>query len=740
MEEKKKKYLLILPMSNLSKELYQTNYKCPVAGELITTSGYQLEPVPLYLHQHNKLDAVLMINTKATAEKKDNKNEKKDNENEKKDNENEEKDNEIDLTLKDFNKQEIAKKEKVTACGYLRGILEDIGIEVLDPYVLENERFASQKDVDKIIEIIKGYAKKTRDHERLETEILMDIHGGPRTNVEIMTTLFSLLPLENIQTAEFTTEPLSIKPENIYTVHYNPNETDRKAPKENEILVAKEGYELLDLVSGVHEFIDYGRTNSLKKYATTHPEIKKVVYAMEEIDNGLSMGHIKTFEKGVEDLDVNLGLVKKKDKDSDDQTTDILYRLVKQEYKVILDNKNDVTKQILWNNDKQFYQFAMTLCESKMMDYMQEQGIIDFEEITKNAEKERLKETRINSFLVNYNNNENNENAELNLDAIQVDGFNILYFNPGSKRENLFGDDFNKMFFFCCKENEFPNSLFTFLKEHRKIKNTRNNANHAGTNTKDLYEDVESLSSAIKRYITAANDLIKNNAHFTLYSFRKNDTYQDFLERFKGAFVSETVFDTLASKISKKSKKKKAVIKKTSFVQPNSKIEKYMDTSELFVGVNDVSIQEKRLNTFLSQCKENKNSKEYKIYYFKPTNSTAELFKGDSSGKCYFLCANDQKGDDLKRIVTNLRQKKEDDINIETLDALFKIYAMTRKQTYEKFCSLYGDNVINENTYLELKSQVFQKKENPNTSYEQTKEEEEALENALEKWRNKLNG
>lgn len=488
-----KKNMLIL---QLSTGVFggKTKYLTPEGGEPLETNGYQLEPVPRYLAKKIGIDQVLMITT-----------------------------NETEPIEADFRKTLLEMENRHTLTP------DDIKEYPLDKDV------STIQDVEAIIKIIQEYVNKNPH----SVELYLDIHGGPRVNAEMMTSIFSLLPRENIdhgQDGHSDIEHIRIDSNNIYSVAFDRNDKG-EIPQKNKIFHAGENYELLNFVSGVHEFVEYGRAESLKKYADTHPALMDVSNKMGAIADALAMGDISAFETGVNDLNNCL----ENNANQSEETIGLLYRLIRQEYKGIL-NDADVRDQIMWSVDKQFYQLAMTMCESKMIPFLEGRlgtaggqtennamHVLDWHEIH-GTDPDKI-DTRINSYINNFD--------------TRIIG-EISFYYLRAPKPGLFGDDANKVYFVFCRNGYDNEAVNIFLNNHRKIKATRNKANHAGDFKEEkVYKNVNELREAITAYIKNIDIMINNQVQLPMYYIEKSDTYESVRNRYPNIHngLPETAFN-----------------------------------------------------------------------------------------------------------------------------------------------------------------------------------------------------
>ena len=458
------KNFLILGLSRKLKEwnknVQQTDrYQSPDEnGTPIITGGYQLEPVPQYLASTVGLDRVLMIETEDTRD------------------------------IEDYFKE----------CLHNMPNLHE-GLTI-DEYRLAGPDTTTLAEIDEIINHIKEYV-----NENDAVMIYLDLHGGIRINAEIMNMIFSLLPMEHLNHKA----PIHIDPDNIYSVVYSEKNSDN-----NKIIKAGEPYQLLDLVAGVHEFVEYGRTKSLTAYAEHHEELKPLVKAMDKISDALAMANNDAFEQGLQDL--RKQMERQGDKRSAINTSDILFRLINQEYDNIIKPEANLLDKIRWCKDKKFYQLAITMCESQVPWYL----------AVKKNKPEKGEVFDLSDAITEGFGQDSNAKWMDDKDRF-LKAFNLFvsrYWKPIEKDGKIFYQMTNKNNVqpYCLVGDRNTKAIVhRFLTLHKNIKATRNKANHLGSfennrNNRTVYGTAAELDKAINEYLEAVKCLRKAGIIFKL--------------------------------------------------------------------------------------------------------------------------------------------------------------------------------------------------------------------------------
>lgn len=183
-------------------------------------------------------------------------------------------------------------------------------------------------------------------------DIYIDIHGGPRGTQQLLINLLSILGEEGVE----------IDPDHIFTVDGN------GAP----ITVAGESFRVNDFVSGIHEFTNYGRMNSLNAfYENRDYKPGELLEAMNAVSYAIQACDMAEFETVLPDLAAALTDFKRTGNKEDYLYTflDLLVRgydpLIKSDGDAFYAD-TDPRKEITWCKTKGLYQQMLTLCEASI--------------------------------------------------------------------------------------------------------------------------------------------------------------------------------------------------------------------------------------------------------------------------------------------------------------------------------------------------------------------------------------
>lgn len=126
-----------------------------------------------------------------------------------------------------------------------------------------------------------------------------------------------------------------------------------------------------DYVSGINEFLNHGKTASLEKFLEGKND--NLVLAMRKVSDGLSLGSIKLFDEGLNDLRYTFYFTKHK---TDEPYLSIFQQAIKSDYDNIFQEKATTVDKIEWLIKKGSYQQALIFIESQIPDELEEKGII----------------------------------------------------------------------------------------------------------------------------------------------------------------------------------------------------------------------------------------------------------------------------------------------------------------------------------------------------------------------------
>ncbi len=349
---KKEVNILLLAMSTLNNNPAESSYyyENETNGEKGKYIG-QLEPVVKYLTKDQNIDLheLYVLNTKETKEtiKCD-----------------------VWEKLKDKDKYKI----KLSAFEYFK---ERCGVD---------KELIKDIDVDNLENAVYEISSKIQEHVSMHNEIVhiyIDIHGGPRSTFSVVDAVMMLIKkMNNVDIA------------GIYTVSSVRKEDEQgKTYNIGVITDCTKDFDIFDFVSGINEFLSFGRSEGLIEYnkknvVQKNKEEEKLVNLINLISDGILLNRTNNFEKNLQDLSKQLNT--KIVDDEQKSFYDSIKSLIKDNYKVtlqvkehnfecnLLDNKyvNYFPAQLQWCINKKHYQQALVLIENRTYYVLSDYNII----------------------------------------------------------------------------------------------------------------------------------------------------------------------------------------------------------------------------------------------------------------------------------------------------------------------------------------------------------------------------
>lgn len=340
---------------------------------------------------------------------------------------------------------------------------------------------------------IEQVVKYIRDEKNVvDGQFWIDTHGGFRDVSLSINAIVSLLKVYDI------------KPNEIYGVRYTPIDPESKEKKPNEIVSQSQSYQMFDFVSGINEFENYGRIDTLREYyhKTSNNALNSILNAMIQVSDGLQMCDPVTYMNGLDQLGKailsNDGILV----NTGDAIFDIFLEYIKRDYGELLDqDKRTPLKVVKRCVQKKMYQQALTFIESLMPEQYINGGVLTCDFIRCRNDINSAKDKK---------NNRHTDNQHFVFDSHvnQIDFFEEEYANQiwnglshSEKRNTEKNEyrairmlkqckgDISKIQSTLLPENEL---LFLYLKKGEpKIQSTENIAISVGTRISDVNKQAE---------------------------------------------------------------------------------------------------------------------------------------------------------------------------------------------------------------------------------------------------------
>ncbi len=188
--------------------------------------------------------------------------------------------------------------------------------------------------------------------------LYIDMHGGPRNTQMTFQTILSLLKHE------------SIYPSAIYTIIMNKS-------KPNTIKDDTKYFDYIDFVSGMNEFLNFGKPISIKSLNNLNDlSLRDFTEKANQVADALTLCDMSVFQKSLEDMSnwLNNREIKQ------DSLLELFIKNIRMDYGVLLKEDHDVIDEIQWCLTKGYLQQALTLIESKMPEELFKKGIFHYDE------------------------------------------------------------------------------------------------------------------------------------------------------------------------------------------------------------------------------------------------------------------------------------------------------------------------------------------------------------------------
>lgn len=356
---KKGKNVLLLAMSTFSKgELSVSNYV--YNGEIRIDGPYvsQLEPVPKVLAEllakdKKKIDYIYVLNTPETS------NDKK-------------KTNSLSNIEKKYTAFEYF-KERCSAFVKPENII-DIPLEEQR----EKDERGDKINLEYALEVFTRHMLSLSEGDN-KVNMYVDIHGGFRDTFTVIDAVLMLIK-----------EIKNVELKKIFTVAF------KGSGESNVVKSVDDKFAIFDFVSGMREFLSFGRSNGLISFnnAIGKPANHELVSAINAISDSIVLDRMNNFESQL--LDLNKLVSSKAYKYG---YFEIVKELIKDNYKVKIDNKSidlltsegsqNFPAQLQWCVDKNLLQQALVLIEAKSAAVLYNEEILSSHKIkiNKNPKK-----------------------------------------------------------------------------------------------------------------------------------------------------------------------------------------------------------------------------------------------------------------------------------------------------------------------------------------------------------------
>ncbi len=366
----------------------------------------------------------------------------------------------------------------------------------------QTRNYVPAQNVTQIIETLKKI-----DAEKIN--VYMDMQGLASTEGYMILSVLSMLsndPSSTIQIKE------------IITSHYH---IDRFAsPIDNREM---KRYDINQLMAGMSAFIRYGKVDEVKQYWNSrgieNEHISMLLYAMERVDEGISLCNTAYLEGGI---DLLKAVFQNTPREELPEVESNIFRLledtIRRDYGPLLEGeKVDSLELVKWAMRKKFYQQSLTIIESRLPQDMVNSGFFFY------ADSEESRKTFmevINVLYWDYLPKDRWNFDDLNHFFIKYYGRSQMKRNPASKDrqrdytnyrlESLDGktEQLEKSYSILLDRRDLlENVLYTYY----RLGDIRNQVNHAADEkVKNLSEiDIKSKNESLELLQKGIHDFVE---------------------------------------------------------------------------------------------------------------------------------------------------------------------------------------------------------------------------------------
>lgn len=369
----------------------------------------------------------------------------------------------------------------------IRAYLPDDEIQRLIPVIIDEGNPAT--GIEKAIKTIRNLGRDSDDELIGNVHLYLDSHGGFRDVQLTLQAVISLLGRDEITV------------EDSYSVKYGSGH--------NSVTIDK-STEMFDFASGINEFINYGRLQSLEKYFSNrllenNDEINALLGILKKISDSISICDTMKFEEGLKQLTEYFSSGREFRKLD---YLSIFADTIKNDFEGLLCPGRTVVDEIKWCLRKSFYQQALTLIEARMPREFVRNGLRYYcDESNSDVAK-----TVFDEF---YNATRKNEKWKVeDPDHFFIKYYNIIKNGPTPIKNSIAAKHDNNANYILANKTLFYqniNDVNEFLDHtnlmysYRSLCNLRNPINHGGR----IDVSADELRLLIEQFITRYNEILK---------------------------------------------------------------------------------------------------------------------------------------------------------------------------------------------------------------------------------------
>lgn len=331
--------VLIVSLSTFPKELTPCRYDYSAGGKTVEGGSYyyQQEPFPMYLKDRLKGGGeILMLCTPEVRER-----------------------------------QTVRRGEEVLTVSpeeYFMGAVRALG--------LDDVRFQSvdvdQSNPSAAVSEVVGHLRARKQAELKTPEIWLGTNGGLRGLQLVLEAILFLLSVDGIR----------VEPDHVLS-------TRKLKEGRWELFPSAAEFRIFDFVSGIKEFMNYGRIDSLETFLRSNQELNddssaELMRCLREISIGIQFGSTQTFDSGLAHLS---GYVRTPQSTANPYM-ELFRKTILDDFGIMLDPENcRITDKIRWCCRKGFWVQAYTLVESTLPGEFIRMGLIVYDAESAEAAK-----------------------------------------------------------------------------------------------------------------------------------------------------------------------------------------------------------------------------------------------------------------------------------------------------------------------------------------------------------------
>lgn len=241
-----------------------------------------------------------------------------------------------------------------------------------------------------VSEVVSHLRQLKQSRKNSALQVYLGTNGGLRGNQLVLEAVLSLLSADGITVGPdhvWSIKSVGPRNENTYAVFNSAAE-----------------FQIFDFVSGINEFLNYGRTDSLEAFKRTNPDIfddaaEELLKCIKNISEGIQFCSVKAFEKGLEQLRSYYADAKT----SHNRYIEMFRENIKNDYGILLRKDWEVLDEVEWCVRKGFYQQAITLIESSLPREYSKKGFFTYDEhIAEAAVKLKHDEEKTVNYVFNH--------------------------------------------------------------------------------------------------------------------------------------------------------------------------------------------------------------------------------------------------------------------------------------------------------------------------------------------------